>query len=167
MLEGMRRSFFLTQLRWILALLSLAASIAIAQTADPLNYSGVWMLSPAQSDYGPVPAPDLMIRTVKHSDGVIQMSTRQSGASGEVTSELRYTTDGSPSTNGENVGTASWEGGKLVIESGRQVQGIMIRSRETWSLSPDGQTLTIDGHISIPAQGEYDVRQVFVKAPTL
>lgn len=133
----------------------------------PQDFTGSWMLNTAESDYGSFPAPAFMIRTVKMDGGTIAMSTRQSGSQGEVTTELHYTTDGEPSINGENVGSAAWYGGKLVIDSGRKIQDILITSREIWNLSADGQKLIIDAEISIPEQGDYKIKQVFVKAPAL
>ena len=43
------------------------------------------------------------------------------------------------------------------------MQNIEIMSREVWSVSPDGKTLTIVTHLAIPQQGDYDVKQVFEK----
>lgn len=136
-----------------------------AANAAP-NLTGEWKLNTAKSAYGPFPAPQMMIRKVKHSEPSLSMSTYQKGAQGELNSELSYTTDGKLCVNkvrgGEAKGTAKWEGGKLVIESSQEVQGAALKSRETWSLSGDGKTLTIDGHLTLP-QGEFDVKQVFDK----
>jgi len=152
-----------------LTLLSLTIAVGFlsngpAQAAP--NLSGEWKLNAAKSVYGPFPAPQLMIRRVKHSEPALSMSTYQKGAQGELNSELNYTTDGKPCVNkvrgGESRGAAKWDGDKLVIESSQEVQGATLKSRETWSLSADGKSLTIDGHVSLP-QGEFDVKQVFDK----
>lgn len=97
---------------------------------------------------------------------MLAMSTTQTGAQGEVTTELKYTTDGKPSVNklttGETQGTAHWEGDLLVIESARDVQGGQAKQKEIWALSDGGKTLTIMTHITVP-QGEFDVTQVLEK----
>jgi hypothetical protein len=150
----------------LLTLLLAFGSLSTEAAQPAPNLSGEWKLNPAKSFYGAFPAPQVMVRKVKHSDPSLAMSTYQKGAQGEVTSELNYTTDGKLSVNkmqgGEARGTAKWEGAKLVIESAREVQGATLKSRETWSLSADGKTLTIDGHVTLP-QGEFDVKQVFDK----
>jgi hypothetical protein len=93
------------------------------------------------------------------------MSSYLKGAQGEVTTELAYTTDGKVSVNGENRGTASWQGDSLVIESGREVQGAKLTQREVWTLSADGKTLTVVTRVTLPQQGEFEVQQVFEKTP--
>ena len=66
-------------------------------------------------------------------------------------------------TNGDAKGTARWEGDTLIVESSQQNGPAEIKSREAWTLSADGKTLTILTHLSIPQQGEIDVKQVFEK----
>src|SRR5579885_1481408 len=70
-------------------------------------------------------------------------------------------TDGQPCVNQESKGTARWIGDDLLIEYTRPFHGLEISSKEIWSLSGDGKTLTISSHVSIPQQGEYDVKLIF------
>jgi hypothetical protein len=128
------------------------------------NLTGNWMLNLAKSQYGQFPAPEVMMRQIDHKDPVLSMTTYQKGAQGEVTTSLKYTTDGKAVVNGENKGSAHWESDKLVIESSRDYQGTKLTQREEWSLSADGKTLTIATHVKLP-NGEFDVKQVFEKAP--
>ncbi len=144
-------------------LLMLVAMLAPMMAAD---FSGSWMLNVAKSQYGQFPAPDVMMRTVKMAGTQLTMSTYQKGAQGEVASELKYTTDGKPSVNGASTGIARMEGDALVIESSREVQGAKLTQRDTWTLSPDKKTLTVQSHVKLP-NGEFDVKQVFEKAPGL
>lgn len=152
------------------ALFILATAAALA--AEP-NFTGSWMLNNAKSEYGQFPAPEVMMRTVEQQGGSIKMTTFQKGAQGEVNSELRYTTDGKPTVNGENTGSARWEGELLVIEVSRKVANqaqkgappAELKSREEWSLSGDGKTLTVVTHIELPQQGGFNVKQVFERMP--
>ena len=143
----------------------LAALVCPAQ-AGP-NFSGDWKMNIAKSDFGPVPAPEVLTRSIKHNDPAIEISTHQKGARGEVNSELKYTTDCKPCVNtvqgAEAKGVAKWTGDSLVIESERDFQGTAITSKETWTLSDGGKTLTIRNHVSVPKQGEYDLKYVFDK----
>ncbi len=138
---------------------------AIAAAAP--NFSGEWKMNAAKSDFGGMPAPESVTRSIKHADPSLEIKTYQKGAAGEVTSELKYSTDGKPATNTvrgmEAKGTARWEGDTLVIESWLTVQSMEIKSKEVWSLSDGGKTLTIRNHVSIPQQGEYDTRLVLEK----
>jgi hypothetical protein len=141
----------------------LASLLALPLAAAP-NFSGSWILNPSKSEYGQFPAPEVMTRQIRHNDPALSMTTYQKGAPGELTTDLTYTTDGKPSVNGPNQGSARWNGDKLVIETSRDYQGTKLTQREEWSLSADGKTLTVATHVKLP-NGELDVKQVFEKAP--
>ena len=141
-----------------------AALLAVPLAAAP-NLSGNWVLNLAKSQFGRFPAPEIMTRQVQHNDPSLSISTYQKGPQGEVTSEFKYTTDGKPAVNGENKGAAHWEGDKLVIESSRDYQGGKLTQRDEWLVSSDGKTLTISTRVTLP-NGEFDVKQVFEKAPS-
>jgi hypothetical protein len=51
----------------------------------------------------------------------------------------------------------------MVIQYTRDFQGTSIVSTETWSLSDGGKVLTVLSHISIPGQGEIDLKLVLDK----
>lgn len=136
---------------------------ALPLFAEP-NFTGNWMLNLSRSQYGQFPAPEVMLRSVTYVSGTLTLSTYQKGAQGEVTTELKYSTDGKPSINGESRGTARWQGETLVIESSRRAQGAELSQRDQWTLSQDGKTLTVSTHVKLP-NGEFDVKQVFEKTP--
>lgn len=141
------------------------ASCATAKAAEP-NLSGEWKLNLAKSDYGKFPTPISVTRKIDYNGSKLVFTTTQKGTQGDVTSKLAYTTDGKESVNevagGQSKGTAQWIGGMLIVESSREFQGATLKQKEIWRLSPDGNILTIDSHVSIP-NGEFDVKQVFDK----
>ena len=145
---------------------ALLVAAAIWAQAAP-NFSGDWKMNIAKSDFGRFPAPDLLTRTVRQSGVALEYSTRQKGASGDVTTELKYTTDGKMCFNKVNgsdaKGTARWQGESLDIESSRDIQGTQITSKEVWTLSDGGKVLTINTHVSIPQQGDFDIKLVLEK----
>ncbi len=126
------------------------------------DFSGVWKLNGAKSDYGKFPAPLSVTRKITYNDPKLVLSTTQTGPQGDVTNSLTYTTDGKESVNGDSKGSAQWIGDKLMIESSREFQGVTLKQKEIWTLSADGKTLTVDSHVSIP-NGEFDVKQAFDK----
>ena len=143
---------------------SLALTLTLAQ-AGP-DFSGTWKMNVAKSDFGPAPAPEELTRVIKQADPNLDIKTHQKGAQGEVNTELKYTTDGKPCVNkvngSEAKGTAKWEGDNLVIDSTRDFQGMVLRSKETWTLTDGGKTLLINNHIAVP-QGEFDLKMVLEK----
>lgn len=145
-------------------LAAFAMTILAAQSQAATNFSGEWKLNLAKSDYGPIQqyAPEFMIRTIKHDEPAIQISTHQKGAQGEVTTDLKYTTDGKPAENKGSKGTAKWDGDKLVVDSVRDFNGTELKNHDIWTLSADGKTMTVNSHLTVP-QGEFDLVYVFDK----
>ncbi len=142
-------------------------STLFAATLSAANFSGEWKMNASKSDFGPAPAPEMMTRSVKQSLAAVEISTHQKGAAGDTTTQLKYTLDGKESVNklpnGESKGTAKLEGDTLVIQSTREFQGMSISGKETWSLSDGGKVLTILNHVSVPGQGEFDLKLVLDK----
>jgi hypothetical protein len=135
------------------------------QSHAAVNFSGEWKLDNSKSDFGGIPAPELLTRTIRHNDPALEISTHQKGAQGESTTQLKYTTDGKECINklptGDAKGTAKWQGYSLVIESSREFQGGVSKQREAWALSGGGKVLIIQNHVS--GQREFDVKFVFEK----
>ena len=144
----------------------IAALVLAASAFGAPNLTGEWKLNLAKSQYGAIPAPVEVTRKIKLEGINLTMSTQQKTAQRDSTSELKYTTDGkvcvNKVTNGDAKGTAHWEGDALIIESSQQNGAQELKSREVWTLSADGKTLTIQNHLTLP-QGGVDVKQVFEK----
>ncbi len=146
---------------------SIVFSFAISALAHAApNFTGEWKMNVAKSEYGPVPAPTELTRSIKHADPNLDIKTFQKTAQGDINTELKYTTDGKPCVNkingADSKGTAKWQGDNLIIESTREFQGMELQSKETWTLSDGGKTLTIANHITVP-QGEFDLKLVLEK----
>jgi hypothetical protein len=128
----------------------LAAMMLLATSAwAKSNFSGTWKMDPVQSQFGQLPKPASMLRVIKHTDPVMEVDTTQSGAQGEVKSQMRYNTNGKESSNtlrgAEIKSICQWEGEALVIRYMRQIgPDTSVSVTEQWSLSADGKTTTID-----------------------
>jgi hypothetical protein len=148
----------------ILVLAGLSATVAMA--ADKPDFSGSWKLNASKSDFGPMPAPDKLDRTIKQAEGKLTFTTVRAGQEGEMTTETTYTTDGKESVNKvrdmEVKSVAAWDGDKLIVKSKREVQGMEISLVETWTLSKDGKVLTIVNNASTP-QGDFTLTTVMDK----
>lgn len=133
----------------------------------PPNFSGEWKMDIAKSDFGRMPAPEALSRTIQQTDSLLHIQTYNKGKQGEVRSELKYTTDGKECVNhmqgGDAKGTVKFQGANLVIDSTRDYQGTEIRSKETWTLSDGGKVLTIQNHVTIAQQGDFDTKLVLNK----
>jgi len=149
-------------------MISLALGFRAGALAEP-NFNGEWKMDPSRSNFAPLPAPDSMSRKVTLHNSRLKIVTTQFGQQRQIITELNYTTDGKPcrnNLNGKDVtGSARWDGESLVIESKREMQGMQIGQKETWTLSGDGQTLTIANHVQTPQAG-FDITIVLEKQPS-
>ena len=48
-----------------------------ALSGDVPNLSGEWKMNPAKSDFGAMPAPEVLTRVIKHSDPSLQITTHR------------------------------------------------------------------------------------------
>jgi len=142
---------------------------AINQVSAKPNFTGEWKMNSAKSSFAPLPSPERMARKISQHDSHLKIKTTQFGQQREIVTELSYTTDGAQCKNvisgQEFTGTASWDGDTLVIKSKRDVQGMEIIQTERWTLSTDGQTLTIVNHVQTP-QAAFDITIVLEKQQT-
>jgi hypothetical protein len=144
----------------------LAAAFGLLQAQAKPNFSGTWKLNASKSDFGAMPAPDTRTDKITHEDPDLKDSYTQSGQMGEVTAEMKYSTDGKETTNSvrgnEIKTTAKWEGDDLAIDGKASLNGADVTLKDRWSLSADGKTLTIQRHVNSP-MGETDQKIVLEK----
>jgi len=106
--------------------------LAACKPAPPPVLTGTWRARP----------PETLVLTIEHRDPEVKV--RAGGAS------LTYTTDSSETCNiveGDMVcSRARWDGPFLQIDSTIKGEKGDVAASERWSLSPDGNTLTIQKH---------------------
>jgi hypothetical protein len=145
------------------ALVSLAL-LAGGQSATKANFSGEWKMNVMKSDFGALPPPEFITRTITHDDPSLTIVELQRSAMGDQNATRTYRTDGTDTTfesNGVTVaGNAKWTESTLVVTS--KVDAIGLNFVDTMSLSADGKTLTSKVRIGSP-QGDLDVTIVFDK----
>jgi hypothetical protein len=148
-----------------------ALSAGLFAQAKP-NFSGEWVMVPEQSDFGPVPAPASMTRTITHQDPILKIVTVQvGGATGDRKIETTFSTDGKPQKNtiidSPMMTTGKWEDKTIVLTSTMSMKGedggvVDVRIEDRMSLSDDGKTLTLTRKIAAP-DGEMMAKVVMVK----
>jgi hypothetical protein len=70
-----------------------------APGADRPDFSGVWKLDAARSDFGPVPGPSEATHVIHHEEPRLRLTTDSAGFMGERHTELELLTDGSEQTH--------------------------------------------------------------------
>jgi hypothetical protein len=128
----MKRMTFL-----LAALGLLLAQFVWAQNAKP-DFTGQWTVETLTVESGNAPPPppgDKQKLDVVHKEPSLHVG------------ELRYTTDGKESVNTvrgiPSKSKVVWKGKQLVIQSETEIGGGQLTTKETWTLSEDGKTLTI------------------------
>lgn len=152
-------------IRYVLVLSALAVTapqINVAQPTKHPNFGGRWRFTSGQQpEGGRTLATDYRYMVVEHQDPrVLVKFLRSPDAKGEHTTTLM--TDGSESENpsGNHVvkTKAVWNRGQLVISWATESPNGRMEHRQTWTLSPDGKTLTIGMH-----DGDLDASMIAVK----
>ncbi len=150
-------------MRSLIVLLFMAAALP---AADHPNFTGSWKMNAAKSDFGPLPKPSQYDRKIDHQDPVIRMSVHQASPMGERTVDANLRTDGRETTNtsptGEAKTTGRWNGRDLDLITTRPMEGGNVVTRESWTLSADGRTLTSITHMQTP-RGMFEIKLVLDK----
>jgi|SRR6478609_2761677 len=159
----------------IVSTLTLVIFISTAASWFKPDFSGEWALDQSKSnlgEYGAMMAPGKL--SVKAEGEVITVVRYSSSPMGESVTTDKITLDGK-----ESASTGGMQGSSRVITSKLSddqntmtVTGVTklsfdgnafeITTTETWSISADGKTLTVDSNSSTP-MGNNTIKQVYNK----
>src|SRR5262245_16085251 len=118
----------------------LAVALAGGQSSVKPNFSGEWKINLAKSDFGVLPPPASMSRTITHAEPALTIVEAQRSDLGEQNTTRKYVTDGTETifnANGADVkGSAVWTENTLVVVS--KVDAVGLTFNDTMSLSADG-----------------------------
>lgn len=163
----------------VMAVVLFVAGGVSAQTQPLLT--GTWVLDRAQSQFPTYegtgigrPDPQAQpadVRLVIEQQGSVLKATRTvARGNREHSRAVTYVTDGtdqtSPGRRGNVVTRAAFEGDRLVVTTTYTwtgQQGDRTMSRESiWTLSPDGDVLTIETELQTP-RGDRNIKSVYVR----
>lgn len=152
----------------IMIALALAVLPGMASAAD---FSGTWVRDNAKSTTAPYPLYWITRAEVGSgggggNQGEYVITVRQTGANVQVTSANKplrsYTADGQARVSKTDQGitnvttTAAMQGENLTVTTVQPFGGmpgtVTLTTKETWSLSPDGRTLTVASASTVPAR---------------
>ena len=77
---------------------ALSSSMGGGQPATKPNFSGEWKINVAKSNFGPLPPPTVMNRTITHTEPALTIVEEQQSAMGDQKTTRKYVTDGSEIT---------------------------------------------------------------------
>jgi hypothetical protein len=147
----------------------LVSAIALTATLSAQThpkFAGEWVMVADKSDFGPLPKPTSMTRTITETASTLKIVTVQQGANGETTINTTFSTDGKPQKNtvqgSEMTTTGKWDGAAMVFNSSLDMQGNAVTIVDRYALSADGKTLTVTRNFTT-AQGSAAATIVLVK----
>ena len=155
--------------RFPIALVAFIAITAASTAQAKPDFSGVWIMDASKSDFGAMPSPATMTRTITHKEPSIRVVTVQKGGTAEDrTIDTTFTTDGKPQTNtipgGSLTLAGKWEGTTLVLAGTMALSDMSIPVEDRFALSQDGTTLTVTRKFSA-TEGSFSVKVVMTKKP--
>ena len=113
-----------------------------------------------------MPSPGSMTSKITHEDPKLTSHVKQSGEMGEMEFDASYTTDGKECSNdvfGNPVKSIlKWDGDTLLIDAKGKFGDNDFTSKDKWTLSDDGKTLTIV-RLFKSSMGEGEQKLVFEK----
>lgn len=134
------------------SMLVLLALATLTFAADRPDFSGVWKMDAAQSEFGGAPPPDAFTRTIEQNSSALTMTDEQTSSGGNDKVVRKYPADGTEITyqwmGNEVKSAAHWEGDTLVIVGKVNANGTDLVVTSHLTLSGDGQTLTENDRIS-------------------
>ena len=151
-------------------LLALAAPLA-AQATHP-NFGGTWVLDATRTVVdGQMEAPSAVTMTVVQVGDSLSVDQQIKGSFGDQALKKVWKVDGKPWANEFSYAgtpmtlstTLHWNGAVLAMHTTADFQGNAVDQTQTWTLGPDGKTLT--DNTSTNVNGDYfaAVTLVFVK----
>lgn len=138
-----------------------------AQDASRPDFTGVWVLSIEDSEFGMSPPPDsALIEVERADDQVIMVRTSHHPAAGGMNATL-FDMPADGETYQAIVGDEStdasveWDGEVLQLWIVAQSSVGDVDVSERWSIDADGTQLTVDRLIEVPDMGEFEQTLVF------
>jgi len=135
--------------KWLALMACLSASFVCA--ARRPNFTGDWQFIPEKSKNIGMMMQMSMTESIKQTNAAIDVKTHTNVQGREVENQNHFDLLGKEVTNaspmlGPSETVSKWEGDKLVTTwtSAGAVAGTKTVRTETWSLSPDGKTMTIE-----------------------
>jgi len=146
--------------RKVLAVAFAAAVFAAPGFAQSSKLNGTWKLNTSKSDFGQFPPPASETDTIEVTNTDFKQHVTSESQRGSQTYTRACAITGqetalTPDNPKAHIGpvlldkiTCGWDGNSLVVTEGAKMQGSELTDKLTFSVSDDGNTMTMTSHIS-------------------
>ena len=129
---------------------ALLAATVMAAAGAPVDFSGVWKLDLAKSDFAGQAKPESKVQTVVQRDDELTLTIEEVQAGKPVKGMSRYKLDGTEVTNdvmdNRLKSMVTWDGETMVMRTRGAFGGADILLVDRWTLSEGGKILTMKRH---------------------
>lgn len=180
-MERIKRTGGSPSVRWTVmvgaAMAAVVMAVAPAMAQNKPDFSGTWNLDSAKSDFGQVPGPSSETIVIAQKNTNLSETVNFADEQGshnytlDLTldgPEVAYTPDKAPQLGMVTLQKvkAAWQGTSVVVnETLKYEEDADVSGTNTYSLSADGNMLTMDMNFSTP-MGNMTRKMVFDKAGT-
>lgn len=156
----------------LVALFAVALFALPGRAQDKPNFAGTWKLNTSKSDFGPIPPPDSRTDVISQTGSTITEAVDSNGEQAEEKYTLTLTPDGQEKTiaadsPASRIGmltlqkiTTAWQANALAVTENAQYDTNDVTIKSTYTLSADGNTLTIASH-GTSQMGDVEFTYVF------
>lgn len=151
----------------VVAILALAAGCGVP--APAADFSGIWMLVVAKSDFGRGNPPQSLTMRVRQGRSELEVESTLTDGRGASMSSYTLDLSGKEKENvirgNRALSVTSWRGPALQVKAKTAVQGAEIKTVDQWQLEEEGRILTIYRTATTP-NGDVEQKYVYEKDPT-
>jgi hypothetical protein len=155
----------------MLALALVVPAASRAQAVKHADFSGSWVLDPAQSEAGQM-MPTKLNYKITQSGNELVVERAQTTQMGESNATLKYALDGTTSQNNLTLGgntvnvatVVTWEGDSPVFTNALKFGDTDVKQVDKWTLSDGGKKLHLTRNFNAGGQ-EMSSKLVLVKQP--
>lgn len=133
-------------------ILMFCLTVLAAFGAERTNFAGSWQFNPEKSKNVGMMSQMKLMQTIGQSETAVDVTSHSTFQGKDDDSTTHFDLTGKPATNLTPMGgpaetITKWQTGKLVTtwtSESAVAGGPKVVRTETWSLSPDGRTMTVE-----------------------
>lgn len=157
-------------MRGVVALLAILALpfAGLQVQAQDVDFTGSWVLSLEDSDFGNTRAPEAADLEIRRADTRLTLTINRDYGTGPESVEIDIPIDGSKhsvaTSRGSMLMSAEWDGDVLEIWRRAQANVGEVDITERYYPEEEGKRLRVESSIEVPQTGTFESTMIFVRS---